>query len=384
METGYSFSARVESLAAGGAGVLRVGGMVFFMDFCAPGDLVQGRVTETRGRWGRAELTGVLEASPHRAAPVCALYGRCGGCGLQHIAYEAQLEEKKNMLRDALSRIGGLAPAGDFPLVRGAPLEYRNRMKFHAVVNRDAVPVPGLKERRSGAAEALEDCPVADRGIRKALRDKSLEVPAGKKQFTVYSRHDTFLVEGKNSRGAVLVAGKRLVLDAACFFQSNGTLLEILIQDLLEAAGKADTKLPAADVFAGVGTFSAFLGDMFARVDLVEENREALALAAENTGAGARFFPLTDYVWASRCRENYGFMALDPPRSGLSGTLSEFLCERGPPLLAYVTCNPATLARDAKLLAKTYSPSSFKIYDFYPQTAHIECLAIFTRRKEAA
>lgn len=383
METGYSFSARVESLAAGGAGVLRLGGMAFFMDFCAPGDLVQGRVTETRGRWGRAELVKVLEASPRRTAPVCALYGRCGGCGLQHIVYEAQLEEKKNMLRDALSRIGGLAWAGDLSLVRSAPLEYRNRMKFHAVLKGNAAPVPGFKERRSGAVVALEDCPVADKGIRKALRDKSLKVPAGKKNFAVYSRRDAFLAEGQQSRGAVTIAGKRLALDAACFFQANDCLLELLIQDILEAAGKADTKLPAADVFAGVGTFAAFLGDMFARVDLVEENKEALALASENAGKGARFFPLADYTWASRCREQYGFMVLDPPRAGLSGALSEFLSERGPPLLAYVSCNPATLARDAKLLAKTYSLSSLKAYDFYPQTAHIECLALFTRRKEA-
>ncbi|MDR1429040.1 MAG: class I SAM-dependent RNA methyltransferase [Spirochaetaceae bacterium] len=380
METGDTFSARVESLASGGAGVLHLGGMAFFMDLCAPGDMVRGRVTELRGRWGRAELIEVLEASPHRVKPVCSLYGRCGGCGLQHIAYGAQLEEKKNMLRDTLTRIGQLAYAGDLSLTRGSPLEYRNRMRFHRAETRTGAGVPGLKERRGSAVVALDDCPVSDTGIRRALRDKSLDVPAGKNHFTVYSRQGSFLIEGKKGRGTVTIAGKRLFLDAACFFQSNGALLEVLIQDIRAAAKKAGTGLPAADVFAGVGTFSAFLEDMFPRMDLVEEDREALALASKNVGPESRFFPLKDYEWAYRNKEKYGFMVLDPPRTGLSGTFSDFLSERGPPLLAYVSCNPATLARDAKRLAKTYSLDSLKAYDFYPQTSHIESLAVFTRK----
>jgi 23S rRNA (uracil1939-C5)-methyltransferase len=382
MERGYTFSARVESLAAGGDGVLRLEGMTFFMKFCAPGDLVRGRVTETRDRWGRAELVEVLEASPRRVAPFCKLYGRCGGCGLQHISYTAQVEEKKNILHDALSHIGQLAYTKDIPLEQGKPFEYRNRMQFHGAYSQDGPSgrlVPGLKERRGNAVVVLKDCPVADPGIRKALRNSSLEVPARRKRFTVYSRHDTFLTQGLKSRGTVAVAGKNLVLDAAFFFQSNGALLEILAGDLREAAGKADTKRPAADVFAGVGTFSAFLEDLFPRIDLVEENPGALALAEENVRTKARFFACADYEWAAACGESYGFMALDPPRTGLSKEFSAFLVERGAPCLAYVSCNPATLARDAKLLAKAYRLSSLKAYDFYPHTAHIECLAVFTR-----
>ncbi|MDR0388837.1 MAG: class I SAM-dependent RNA methyltransferase [Spirochaetaceae bacterium] len=384
MKTGYTFDARIESLAAGGAGVLRLEGRAFFMERCAPGDLVRGRVTALNGAWGRAELVGLLEASPDRAEPFCGLYGRCGGCGLQHVAYRTQLAEKKNMVMDALSRIGGLSYTQEFALVPGAPLEYRNRMRFHSLgASRGAPGIPGLKERRGNAVVALEDCPVSDPGIRRALRNKSLVVPPGKKNFAVYSREDTFLSEGGRRRGAVSIAGKRLVLDAAVFFQSNAALLEILIQDILKAADGADTKLPAADVFAGVGTFSAFLETIFPRMDLVEENKAALALASENLKKDARFFPLKDYEWASRCGDAYGFMVLDPPRGGLSPYFSEFLVERGAPLLAYVSCNPATLARDAKLLAGAYTLSSLKAYDFYPQTPHIECLAVFTREKGA-
>jgi 23S rRNA (uracil1939-C5)-methyltransferase len=388
MEGGNTFTARIERLAAGGAGVLRLDGMVLFMDYSAPGDLVRGSIVSSKGSWGRAALVEVIEASDSRVSPVCGLYGRCGGCTLQHISYPTQLSEKQTMVRDAFARIGQLVYEDDIPLVPSAPFEYRNRMRFHPVAPPGPASspalsgpaAPGLKERRGSAALPLEDCPAADPGIRKALKNKTLTVPPGQRRLAVYSRNKTFLVQGGKSRGTVVVAGRELALDAACFFQSNGTLLETLITDLLDAAGKADSRLPAADVFSGVGVFSAFLSEYFTRVDLVDENGPALELARQNIGSpGARFFPQKDYEWAARCRERYGFMVLDPPRSGISRTLGTFLVERGAPLLAYVSCNPATLARDAKLLAGAYRLSSLKAYDFYPQTPHIECLALFTR-----
>jgi 23S rRNA (uracil1939-C5)-methyltransferase len=230
----------------------------------------------------------------------------------------------------------------------------------------------------------LDDCPVADPAIRRVLQKGSLAVPPGKNRFTVYARNQTFLTEGYKSRGTVRVAGKELTLDAAFFFQSNGALLETLIRDILEAAAGSDPKLPAADVFCGVGVFAAFLADYFTRIDLVEENGAALELARQNARSpGARFFSQKDHEWAGGCKEHYGFMVLDPPRAGLSRTLSDFLIQRGAPRLAYVSCNPASLARDARLLARSYSLSSLKAYDFYPQTHHIECLALFTRKKGA-
>jgi 23S rRNA (uracil1939-C5)-methyltransferase len=407
MEGENTFTARVESLAAGGAGVLRLNGMAFFMDYCAPGDLVRGRVTESRGRWGRAVLVELLEASAKRTAPLCPLYGRCGGCTLQHVSYQAQLEEKTTMVKDALTRIGGLSWE-EFPIVPSSPFEYRNRLRFHAAPGeRGEQPAggaqsageaqsaggerpegparPGLMERRTSAVVPLDDCPAADPAIRRALQEGTLVLPPGKNQCTVYARGKTFLMEGGKSRGTVRVAGKDLALDAAFFFQSNGTLLETLIGDLLEAAGGADTTLPAADIFSGVGIFAAFLAPSFPRVDLVEENGAALELARQNVGSpGARFFPQRAHEWARHNRERYGFMVLDPPRAGLSPTLSAFLVQRGPPLIAYVSCSPPSLARDAKLLSRAYSLSSLKIYDFYPQTHHIECLALFTRSGRAS
>jgi tRNA/tmRNA/rRNA uracil-C5-methylase (TrmA/RlmC/RlmD family) len=172
-------------------------------------------------------------------------------------------------------------------------------------------------------------------------------------------------------------------MDAGVFFQSNGVMLEELISGLLQVAAEADTKLPMADLYCGVGTFAAFLGGKFPRVDLVEENPEAIVLARENTrGMETRLFAQTGDLWVKGCsmENSYGFMVVDPPRQGLSPALRKALAQKGPPVLAYVSCDPATLARDSgELIAGGYRLDRLRGYDFYPQTTHIESLVVFKR-----
>jgi 23S rRNA (uracil1939-C5)-methyltransferase len=177
-------------------------------------------------------------------------------------------------------------------------------------------------------------------------------------------------------------------MDPGVFFQANAAALEQLIPDLCAAAGRADPSLPAADIYCGVGTFAAFLVERFPRIDMVEADAGALNLARQNlSGSAGRYFPLTDEEWVRELRRAappaYGFAAADPPRTGLSPSLRRWLAEQGPPLLAYVSCNPATLARDSAVLrAGGYRLESAAFYDFYPQTPHIEALAIFVRPKK--
>jgi 23S rRNA (uracil1939-C5)-methyltransferase len=178
---------------------------------------------------------------------------------------------------------------------------------------------------------------------------------------------------------------KELLMDAGVFFQSNGTALEALIPELREAAAGADPSLPMADIYCGVGTFAAFLGDRFSRIDLVEENQQAVNLARKNIPPGnSRFFPKKVDRWVTgrggRGEAPYGFITVDPPRQGLSGPLRQWLVREGPPVLAYVSCDPPTLARDSGELCRGgYGLKKLSFHDFYPQTAHIEALAVFVR-----
>jgi 23S rRNA (uracil1939-C5)-methyltransferase len=173
-------------------------------------------------------------------------------------------------------------------------------------------------------------------------------------------------------------------MDAGIFFQSNGIMLEKVIQDLLSLAEIADHSLPMADLYCGVGTFAAFLQDVFSRIVMVEQNKPAISIARENVrGRDIQPIALSSDQWVKTLKGKgmpYSFIVVDPPRQGLSPLLRNRLAQEGPPLLAYLSCDPATLARDSRVLTLgTYRLEALSFYDFYPQTAHIESLAVFTK-----
>jgi 23S rRNA (uracil1939-C5)-methyltransferase len=378
MAKGEIVRAGIERLAAGGAGIAWLEGKTCFVDFSAPGDLLNIRITEESRGWSKGEICEILEPSPVRAEPVCPLYGRCGGCSLQHLAYEAQLSAKTAILREAFTRIGGAAVQE--PRVRPSPpLGCRNRVQFHCLPsNRKKL---GFKARQSPEIIPLAGCPAAEPAITAALKAGELVPPPEKDRFTVYARGDLLLSEGGKRRGRLSLLGREITLDVGVFFQSNAFMLEALIEDLKVLAAGGGQAL--ADVYCGVGTF-AFFVEGFEEIDLVEENKAALALARENLGGGGRHFhALSGDKWARGLRGKgpWALMILDPPREGLSPGLKGFLKEKGPDRLAYVSCNSATAARDFKELgASGYALKELYLYDFYPQTAHIESLGYYIRK----
>jgi 23S rRNA (uracil1939-C5)-methyltransferase len=298
---------------------------------------------------------------------------------------------------DCLKRIGGFTGQpgktgiSACTVVPSPPWEYRNRVSFHAVrANRG--PGAGFKERKSGRTIPTSDCPVADPGIRALLKNNALKAPPGKDRFTVFSGRGLVLSEGGEpvfpSRGVLEMAGKSVCLEAGSFFQNNLVMLEKLIPALRSAAEASDRSLPMADLYAGVGTFSVFLADLFPGVDLLEQNRSSLECAKRSLGAegnGAfRFYAENDEAWARRqsvrgVRSAYGFAVADPPRQGLSRSMTRWLTENGPPVLVYVSCEPSSLARDCRVLGSAYEIEKLLFFDFYPQTAHIESLVVLRR-----
>ena len=376
---------RVEKIAAGGAGLARLEGKTVFIEGSALGETVLCRITTEHRSWLQAELVEVLEPSPERVQPVCPLWGKCGGCNLQHLSYNAQLAAKTAILREAFTRIGGFSPPEPV-VIPSTPWKYRNRMQFHAIrqpQTGESDAVWGLKARKKNEIIPIRDCPIADPGIRSLLQSPLL--PPGRDRFTVYARNGLFLSEGGTTRGKTRLLDRELALDVGVFFQSNGAMLEKLIIDLREIAAGADQTLPISDLYCGVGTFAAFLGESFPHIDLVEENKTALALARENLMGhkSAAFFAQRSEHWAQNnaALGRYGLIIVDPPRHGLDPALARALAADGPPLLVYISCEPATLARDSALLRGGYELRELRFYDFYPQTANIESLAVFVRLK---
>jgi 23S rRNA (uracil1939-C5)-methyltransferase len=330
---------------------------------------------------------------------------------LQGIDYEQQLLQKKEFLGQAFSR-AGISNIPDIRVVPSSPFEYRNRVQFHRVPLGTESELPGGKSRirslklerkteaacgfmtRVGSKSAAEivpvkDCLIADPSIREALKTSSIAPPIDRDRFSVYGRDSVLLVEGRDSGGTIHIHQKDVRIDAGIFFQSNGALLELLIDELLGMARTANKALRAADFYCGVGTFAVYLQDIFERIDLLEANKSAMNLARENVALkNTRFFSQRDTVWAMNAgksvRERYGFAVVDPSRQGLSEAMCHFLrdnCE----ILCYVSCNPYTLARDAAILLTPTNRRGLRLesltfYDFYPQTRHIESLTVFTRQ----
>jgi 23S rRNA (uracil1939-C5)-methyltransferase len=380
MENVYKL--RFESIAAGGAAVAHLDGKAVFVEGGAPDDIACCCVTEEHKTYAKAELLEIIEASPVRIKSGCAFYGICGGCNLQHIDYNAQLASKTAILTDSFVRIAGFYPP--LPEVFLSPAwEYRNRIQFHKEPTYGGGTF-GLKGREG--IIAVSDCPVAAPGIRSLLQGggKAINLPPDKDRFTVYSKDGLLLNEGGQKRGNIRLLDQEITVDVGVFFQSNSVMLEKLLAVLLEIVGIADSSMPMADLYAGVGTFALFLGGLFPKTDLVEENKKALGVARENLkGREAAFYASRDIDWvkeANRRKTPYSFIIADPPRSGLAPRIAAWLAKAGPHLLAYVSCDPASLARDSKILTRGgYVLKSLSLFDFYPQTSHIESLAVFEK-----
>jgi 23S rRNA (uracil1939-C5)-methyltransferase len=245
--------------------------------------------------------------------------------------------------------------------------------------------------RHGGEIIDIQDCPVAVAGLRELLkspkgknREGELPLPVEKDRFTVFSKDAVLLSEGGRQKGKIMLLDKEIFLDAGLFFQSNCLMLEKLITELRVIAADAERNMPMADLYCGVGTFAFFLKDMFPRAVLAEENKSAVSLARENLrGTDAEFFAVRDTDWPHtllRGKDKFGFAVVDPPRAGLAPKLAAVLAREGPPVLAYVSCDAASLARDCKILTNGgYNLKKLLFCDFYPQTAHIESMAVFKR-----
>lgn len=375
----------IEKLVPGGDGLARVDGKVVFVPGGLPGEKIRARITEVRKDFSRGEIETVLEPSPERVTPPCPVAGRCGGCDWQHLGYAEQLRQKLALAADALRRIGGL----EFPGLRieaGNPWGYRNRLQLHRRGDGRA----GFSARASHEIIPVDGCPVAHPALGALLA----ALPAGKPGAPSLARYPVWahtaaggahvVADGSADPAreiAVDILGKAIRFDLRCFFQSNVAMLEKLIPYALEGLDGDE----AMDLYCGVGLFGAFLADRCRRVLAVEENGVSLEWARRNLGVtgGHRFLQGRIEDLAARGALRGGrpeAVVVDPPRAGLETPVRDFLAAARPRRIAYVSCNPVTLARDLKdLLARGFVLEDMRLFDFYPQTAHIEAVARLAR-----
>lgn len=419
-------------------------GKAAFLPFVLPGEKVEALITEQKPGFVRAKADAIVEPSPHRIVPHCQYFGRCGGCQYQHASYEHQLEIKQEILRETLRRTAKLELKCEVEVHASPPWHYRNRSRFQIQTqpqfavgyfkfgSRELLPVE----------ECPISSPLINRGLGAVWQSgRAGKVPEGIREveFFANANDSQMLVEvncGQEARGAeirswaedlrtaipeivgvmafretkggVLASPQKLLsvgetqltyrlqraeyrVSAGSFFQTNRHLTDELVRIVtLGQSGEA-----ALDLYAGVGLFSTALACDFHHLFSVESSQTSSADLSYNLPSNGKAVQATAEQYLARAENSErirkgavlpprvhrpDLVVVDPPRSGLGESVARLLAKLDAPRITYVSCDPATLARDlVLLLADGYGIESVHLVDLFPQTYHLETVVLLAR-----
>jgi len=412
-DTQKTFDLLLEKLTYGGDAMGRLDdGRAVFVPFGLPGERVRIRLREEKRGFARGELLEVLEASPHRIIPRCKHFGVCGGCHYQDLPYEEQLKAKTEILRDQLTRIGKIEnPPVQEMVASPSPWNYRNHVQFHLT---EAGRLGYIKAHMP-AVFAIEECHLPEESINSlwpqlkfepgtnvaraslrtgkeddlmlVLESDSSESPELESEAGISITHvfeENAVVIAGNDHIVISIFGRDFRVSASSFFQVNTAMAEKMVHHLI-------TNLPITqsatllDVYCGAGLFSAFFASKCGRVIGIESSPSACEDFSSNLdefnnvelyeGLAEDVLPLL----AGQI-DDLSYTIVDPPRAGLDKRVVDGILNMNPGVIAYVSCDPSTLARDAgRLINGGYKLKDVTPFDLFPQTYHIESISLFER-----
>ncbi len=373
----------VERILPGGMGLAHAGGKTIFVSLAAPGDRLRVRVDRRQGDLLFASIEEVITPSPVRIEPPCPYFGRCGGCDFQQLNYQAQLAAKSEMIRDCLHRIARLEHVPDV-VVAGSPKEWGYRMRATWQIDQEQLAA-GYYERGSRRVCDVADCAILEPELQQTLEKVRAtewhEFPPGLKHLDVVAGENGVslspeFAEFQTRELSLTVQGEAYHYNAEAFFQVNPSLLGSLV----EFAVSGFTGGTALDLYCGVGLFTLPLARQFQKVIGVESNSKAIRFARRNLQnaalTNARVISAGVTEWFRSDSKHVGavdLVLLDPPRAGAESAVIKGIIDLRPAKISYVSCDPATLARDLKkLIAGGYAIDSITAFDLFPQTHHVE------------
>jgi len=405
---------RLTKMIYGGEALGRHEGKVVFVSQAIAGEEVVAEIVEGKRQWARARVLEVLTPSPHRVTPRCSHYGVCGGCHWQHIDYQAQLDYKRQIIQEQLARLGGLPDITVKPTIPSpSPWNYRNHIRFTLNEEGDLC----FQAARSHRLVPIEECyllhPLLEDILVALEMPSAEEVPLPFRRLSlragVHTGDRMLIFEAKEeqapelevelplscvlltARGVPLVligdghitevvAGREYRISAPSFFQANTEGAEALVE-VVKAYLALEGDETLLDAYCGVGLLGLSLADRASRVIGIEEN----PFAVDDARFNARDLPNVEFIEGRvedvmPSLEGVKATILDPPRIGLHPRALSALIELSPSTIVYVSCNPSTLARDLKgLVAAGYEVVEVQPVDLFPQTYHIESVALLVK-----
>lgn len=427
---------RIEKLVYGGDGLARIenGGRAksVFVPFVLEDERVEAIVVEERSSFARARVERVLEASPERVLPGCEYFSACGGCHYQHAGHDHQVQVKQQVLRETLLRTGKIDWKGEIAVHAAEPWGYRNRSRLH--VRAAKAFTAGYFRAGSHDLLSIRHCPISSPLINLAIEelwhlgeaaivpqalreieflvnedDSQLLVGAYVQQCSapitdeLQKFYDQFTSAMPQMRGMAAFAASSFVSDplwhagetemeyrvadwsyqlrASTFFQVNRFLGEKLIE-LLTRGRHGDFAL---DLYAGTGLFTLPLQQNFEAVTAVEASPASCAELRENSGPRVEVFEqTTEEFLAAYAGAVPEYVIVDPPRAGLGMEVCAHLARMAPARIGYLSCDPATLSRDLRVLVESgYRVESVQLVDLFPQTFHIETAVQLVSRRNS-
>ena len=376
LQIGSVLNLKIQDLAFGGEGVGRIDELVVFVPFVITGETVEAEIIELKKNFARAKLLRVIEPSPERVTPECRYFGACGGCQYQHIAYPAQLLAKHKQISDLFERVGKISAVKVSPVIPcPSPYGYRNRIMIRSQWNKPAQKLNiGFIRADCGLVEDIEECKISEPALNEQITEVRLH-PPHKGGIKVVLR----------------VAPENWEVPRDSFFQNNFFLLPRLVETVGEIL-KSSGARHLIDLYCGVGFFgieAAGLVESFVGVEY-----DKLAIAAAQKNAASRGIANGEFLAANvedalpELLEKFSAektaVILDPPRKGCWPGALQLLRAMRPAQVIYVSCHPATMARDLNILCAdgVFDLVRVQPLDMFPQTQHVECVADLRAKQE--
>jgi 23S rRNA (uracil1939-C5)-methyltransferase len=402
---------KMEKMVSGGDCLGRLpDGRAVFVPFVLPGELVRVEVVDEKKRYAHAIPVELLKRAPERISPRCIHFGECGGCQYQHLDYQSQCVLKEYLLKDQLQRIAHIENPPVQPIVPAPnPWQYRNHIQFHLGQGGEL----GYIHSDGEHLLIIEECHLPQQEINALWPQLELGSESGVYRLGI--RQDTYdnlmlIMEGDDSkppefsedipvsavytppeaRLTVLAGDDHLVytlldqhfqVSARSFFQVHTAMAEKMISFLLENL-QLEKTTRVIELYAGVGLFSAFLAPRVGQLTTIESSGSACHDFVVNLDAydNVVLYEAEAEEVLSTLNMPVDLLVMDPPRSGLAPAVHDALAKLQPKQIAYISCDPATLARDTKrILSNGYQLQSITPFDLFPQTGHIESIVLMSR-----